>query len=96
MKITKKTEKKAEKNFDECTLDGVTMRVYESGFASLSIPICDGNIIVNGHIVEKSDGEHFFGFPAHKNKDGSYTNECYAIGDDLRKTIQNLVGSLID
>lgn len=96
MKIAKKETKKEEKKYEEKTLDGISMRVYESGFASLSIPVCNGEFIINGHIVEKSEGGYFFGFPARKNKDGVYSNECYAMGDDLRKTIQDLVNSLID
>ena len=78
-------------------MNGISLRVYESGFASLSVKVCDGEIIINGRIVEnKRDGGYFFSFPTRKTNDGKYVNECYAMGDDLRKTIGDLVNALID
>ena len=96
MKIAKKEEKKEEKKYEEKEMNGVSLRVYESGFASLSVKVCDGEIIINGRIAENKKGEPFFSFPSRKGKDGEYRNECYAMGDDLRKTISDLVNTLID
>lgn len=91
MKIQKKA---TEKTFEEKTLNGVSLRVYESGFASLSWDVTGGTVVINGFIREsKKNGGHFFSFPAYKNGD-KWSNNAYVIGDDISATIQRLVDTL--
>lgn len=97
MKVqTKKSKKAEEKNYEEYTLNDVTMRVYESGFASLSIAVEGGTFIVNGKIRESNEGKLFFSFPSYKGSDGKYYNNVYTMGDDLRADLELLVKHLTD
>ena len=103
MKVqNQKQEKKQEKKqYDESTINGVTMRVYESGFASLSIDINGGTLVINGRIRFTKDGAPFFAFPSYKGTDGKYYNHVYTVDDSdgesgLKDTITALVTSLVD
>lgn len=96
-----KQEKKQEKKFDESTIDGVTMRVYESGFTSLSFNVNGGTLVVNGKIRFTNDGTPFFAFPSYKGTDGKYYNHVYTVDDKngkskLRDTITMLVHTLVE
>ena len=92
MKIQKKAK---EKTFEEKTINGVSMRVYESGFASLSWEVTGGTVVINGFIRESKDGGFFFSFPAYKNGD-KWSNHAYVIGDDITATIKLLVDTLTE
>ena len=92
MKFQKKSK---EKTYEEKTINGVSMRVYESGFASLSWEVTGGTVIINGFIRESKDGGFFFSFPAYKNGD-KWSNNAYVIGDDITATIQLLVDTLTE
>lgn len=98
MKVqNKKQENK--KQYEEKTINGLTMRVYESGFASLSIDVNGGTLVVNGKIRFTKDGAPFFAFPSYKGTDDKYYNHVYTIDDDdseLKDTIETLVESLVN
>ena len=100
MKIqNKKQEKK--KQYDESTINGVTMRVYESGFASITIDVNGGTLVINGKIRFTSEGAPFFAFPSYKGTDGKYYNHVYVMEDDdnengLKDTLTMLVNSLVE
>lgn len=98
MKVqNKKQENK--KQYEEKTINGLTMRVYESGFASLSIDVNGGTLVVNGKIRFTKDGAPFFAFPSYKGTDDKYYNHVYTIDDDdseLKDTIETLVKSLVN
>ncbi len=94
-------KKQEKKQYDENTIDGVTMRVYESGFASLAINVSGGILVVNGKIRFTKDGKAFFAFPSYKGDDGKYYNHAYTVDDTdgentLKDTIAMLVNSLVD
>lgn len=91
MKMKKNNE---EKKFEEQSLNGITLRVYESGFASIKVSHDAGDIIINGFIRE-SKGHKFFAFPSHKYED-NYVNDVYVIGDDLKHIIESLVDSIVE
>lgn len=91
MKISKNNTKKA---YEEKTLNGVTLRVYESGFASLAWDVEGGTVVINGFVREsKKNGGYFFSFPAYKSGD-EWHNNAYVIGDDISATIKLLVDTL--
>ncbi len=100
MKVqNKKQEEK--KTYDESTIDGITMRVYESGFASLAFDVNGDTLVINGKIRFTKDGKPFFGFPSYKGNDGKYYNHVYAVGDKdgnsaLYDTIAKLVDTLVE
>jgi hypothetical protein len=100
MKVqNKKQEQK--KQYDESTINGLTMRVYESGFASLSIDVNGGTLVINGKIRFTKDGAPFFAFPSYKGTDGKYYNHVYTLDDGegesaLKDTITALVSSLVE
>ena len=83
-------------NYEEKTLNSLSMRVYESGFASLSVNLKEGTIVINGHIHETKDGSPFFAFPSYKGSDGKYYNSAYALGDDIKTDIELLVKQLTE
>lgn len=91
----KKSETNQERKFEEKTLNALSLRVYESGFASLSIKVNEGTLVVNGHIREGKDGA-FFAFPSYKGNDGKYYSQAYIIGEDLRTDLDLLVKQIID
>lgn len=93
MKSKQTQEKETTAAYDEATLNGITMRVYESGFASLNVSLKEGNIIIKGAIHEGKDG-WFFSFPSYKDSKGKYHNQAYAMGDDLKTDIEILVKQL--
>lgn len=100
MKVqNKKQEQK--KQYEENTIDGVTMRVYESGFASLAVDINGGTLVINGKIRFTKDDKPFFAFPSYKGDDGKYYNHVYIVEEDdkdgtLKDTISTLVHTLVD
>lgn len=100
MKIqNKKQEEK--KNYDESTIDGVTMRVYESGFASLALDVNGDTLVINGNIRFTKENTPFFAFPSYKGNNGKYYNNVYIVGDDngnsaLNDTIVKLVNTLVE
>lgn len=89
-----KKSKKKEAEFNEAKMNGVTLRLYESGAASLNFEVAGGNLIVKGWVKESKNG-YFFAFPSHKYKD-EYYNDVYTMGDDLRNTIVMLVAELTE
>ena len=100
MKVQNKKQE-AKKQYEESTKDGLTMRVYESGFASLSIDVNGGTIVINGKIRFTKDGVPFFALPSYKGTDGKYYNHVYTIDDNedesaVKDTITTLVNSLVD
>lgn len=94
-KTTKKNDKET-KNYEEKTLNSISLRVYDSGFASLSVNVQEGTIVINGRIRETKDGTPFFAFPSNKGTDGKYYNQAYALGDDLKTDIELLVKQLTE
>lgn len=84
------------KSYEEKNLNSLTMRVYESGFASLSVILKEGTIVINGHIRETKEGVPFFAFPSYKGTDEKYYNHAYALGDDLKTDIELLVKQLTE
>lgn len=100
MKVQNKKQE-AKKQYDESTIDGVTMRVYESGFASLAVNINGGTLVINGKIRFTKDDKPFFAFPSYKGDDGKYYNHVYVVEEDdkdgtLKDTISTLVHTLVD
>lgn len=100
MKVQNKKQE-AKKQYDESTIDGITMRVYESGFASLAVDINGGTIVINGKIRFTKDDKPFFAFPSYKGDDGKYYNHVYVVEEDdkdgtLKDTISTLVHTLVD
>lgn len=102
MKVqNRKQEEKKQKQFDESTIDGVTMRVYESGFASLAFDINGDTLVINGKIRFTKENTPFFAFPSYKGNDGKYYNIVYTVGDKdghsaLNDTITKLVNTLVE
>lgn len=98
MKVQNKKQENR-KQYEEKTINGLTMRVYESGFASLSIDVNGGTLVINGKIRFTKDGAPFFAFPSYKGTDDKYYNHVYTIDDDeseLKDTIETLVKSLVN
>jgi len=99
MKIqNRKQEEK--KQYEESTIDGVKMRVYESGFASLAFDINGDTLVINGKIRFTKENTPFFAFPSYKGNDGKYYNHVYTVGDKdghgaLNDTITKLVNTLV-
>ena len=99
MKLQSKSKSKKEetkKSYEEYTLNDVTMRLYESGFASLSVAVEGGTFIINGNVRQTKDGGYFFSYPSYKGSDGAYHNHVYIMGDDLKADIQLLVNHLTE
>lgn len=102
MKIqNRKQEEKKQNQYDESTIDGVTMRVYESGFASLAFVINGDTLVINGKIRFTKENTPFFAFPSYKGNDGKYYNNVYTVGDKdghsaLNDTITKLVNTLVE
>ena len=95
MKVqNKKAETK--KQYDEHTIDGLTMRVYESGFASLSIDVNGGTLVVNGKIRFTKDGKPFFAFPSYKGTDGKYYNHVYTLDDEGESALKDIITALVN
>lgn len=100
MKVqNRKQEQK--KQYDESTIDGITMRVYESGFASLAVDINGGTLVINGKIRFTKENKPFFAFPSYKGDDGKYYNHVYVVEEDdkdgtLKDTISTLVHTLVE
>ena len=100
MKVQNKKQE-TKKQYEESTINGLTMRVYESGFASLSIDVNGGTLVINGKIRFTKDNAPFFAFPSYKGTDGKYYNHVYTLEDEedestLKDTITALVTSLVD
>ena len=97
MKVQNKKQE-AKKQYDESTIDGITMRVYESGFASLAVDINGGTLVINGKIRFTKDDKPFFAFPSYKGDDGKYYNHVYVVekDDKVGTTISTLVHTLVD
>ena len=100
MKVQNKKQE-TKKQYEESTLNGLTMRVYESGFASLSIDVNGGTLVINGKIRFTKDGAPFFAFPSYKGTDNKYYNHVYTLDDEdgesiLKDTITTLVNSLVE
>lgn len=100
MKVQNKKQE-TKKQYEESTLNGLTMRVYESGFASLSIDVNGGTLVINGKIRFTKDGTPFFAFPSYKGTDDKYYNHVYTLDDEdgestLKDTITTLVSSLVE
>lgn len=96
-----KQEEKKQKQYDESTIDGVTMRVYESGFASLALDVNGDTLVINGKIRFTKENNPFFAFPSYKGNDGKYYNHVYTVGDKdghsaLSDTITKLVETLVE
>lgn len=100
MKVQNRKQE-AKKQYDESTVDGVTMRVYESGFASLAVNINGGTLVINGKIRFTKEDKPFFAFPSYKGDDGKYYNHAYIVEEDdkdgtLKDTISTLVHTLVE
>ena len=100
MKVQNKKQE-AKKQYEESTINGITMRVYESGFASLAVNINGGTLVINGKIRFTKDDKPFFAFPSYKGDDGKYYNHVYIVEEDdkdgtLKDTISTLVHTLVD
>lgn len=94
MKVNNKAKKK-EQEFEEKDLNGVTLRVYPSGAASINIATSENNsVVIKGWIRSGKDGS-FFAFPSHKYKD-EYYNDAYVMGDMLKATIETLVAEVVE
>ena len=94
-------QKQEKKQYDESTINGVTMRVYGSGFASLAVDIDGGTLVINGKIRFTKDNKPFFAFPSYKGDDGKYYNHVYVVEEDdrdgtLKDTISTLVHTLVE
>lgn len=100
MKVQSKKQE-TKKQYEESTINGLTMRVYESGFASLSIDVNGDTLVINGKIRFTKNGAPFFAFPSYKGSDEKYYNYVYTIDDGdgesaLKDTIAALVTSLVE
>lgn len=94
MKVQTKAEKKQkEQEYEEATLNSVTLRVYESGYANVKLTVKEGSLIVNGFIREGKDGL-FFAMPSYKDGSGKWHNQAYVLGDELNSDIAILVKQL--
>lgn len=96
MKLNTQKTQKTQKNdnFEESTLNNITLRVYPTGSASLSVPVDGGTFIIKGFIRDSKKGK-FFAFPSHKYKD-NYYNDVFTMGDDLRTTIEILINTVCE
>lgn len=90
--------KEAKKNYEEKEINGISMRVYESGFAPISIKLGDDDnkLIVNGSIRRSKDGNYFYSFPSYKDNEGKYQNQAYVMGDKAKADIQALIDALVE
>jgi len=94
----KMSKKEAKKNYEEKEIGGITMRIYESGFAPISIQLgdADNKLIINGSIRQSKNGNYFYSFPSYKDKEGNYQNQAYVMGDKAKADIQALVDALVE